>query len=880
MPVSRNRSFNLNDKRRALLETLLQKEGVEVLRPDRIPKHDPNEPLHLSFAQERLWLINKLAPSSTPYNIATAIRLTGELDKAALAQSLVEVVRRHESLRTTFALDNDGRPVQVIAPPDLLFKMIERDLSNVPESEKEAEAKRLARITTSEPFELSQGPLLRAELLRLSDNDHVFVVATHHIVSDAMSVDLFVNEITTLYEAYSHGRTSPLPELTIQYADFAQWQRKKITSDVLKEQLAYWKDRLAGAQSVLALPTDRPRPLIESHRGALEDFELPASLLDAVRELSKQENATLFMTLLAAFQTLLSRYSGLKDIVVGTPIANRSKAELERLIGFFVNTLVIRTEFHDGENFRELLQRVRDTALAAYAHQDVPFEKLVEELQPQRNLGHQPIFQVLFTVQNMGERSGSSAFRGLRLKSLDFDSGTAAVDLAWIVEEKPNQFLIRVQYSTDLFDSGTIARMIANFETLLSAIVANPLQDLSKQPLLSERERRELLVEWNDTEAQYASELLAPQLFEYHAAQTPTAIAITCGTEQLMYGELNERANQLAHYLRSLGVGPEVLVGVCLDRSIEMIVGLLGVLKAGGAFVPLDPSYPLERLALMLEDSQAPVLLTQEQLADTLPAQSSQVICLDTDWDLIARQSAANPDATVKAENLAYVVYTSGSTGTPKGVMVQHGSLLNLVHWHREAYGVSASDRCTQLAGPSFDATVWELWPALCAGACVHLPGEETRLFSSELVQWLAEKQITISFLPTPLAEALLAEKWPEGMALRWLLTGGDKLHGPPPPGLPAALVNHYGPTENTVVSTSVLVPPSDDVTTAPPIGRPISNVETYIVDEQLQPVPIGVAGEVLVGGTGLARGCIARATWDGTSLMGRSSFWDEWTSR
>jgi amino acid adenylation domain-containing protein/non-ribosomal peptide synthase protein (TIGR01720 family)/FkbM family methyltransferase len=847
--VNRTSESNLDpsDKRRALLKAMLRKEGVQLPSKEKISRRGANGPAPLSFAQEQLWLIHRLEPGLTAFNIPIGVRLTGPLDIRALEQSVNEIINRHESIRTVFTIV-DERPAQILTTPEPVSLHV-TDLSAIPEDEREAEVRRLTIEEARIPFDLEHGPLVRMSLFRLTPEDHVFLLLLHHIISDGWSTGILISELNALYRAYANGQGSPLPALEIQYADYADWQRKTLTREALNTQLEYWKQQLNGAPAVLNLPTDRPRPAVVSYRGANESYPLSKKLLDGLKALGQEEGATLFMLLLAAFNALLYRHSGQQDLVVGTPSANRERAEIQGLIGFFINTLVFRTKLSGDQTFRELLQDVKATAIAAYAHQELPFMKLVEELRPERSTSYQSLFQVLFTVEHAPDKGMS--LPGLKLRSFKVDPGTATVDLALILEEHAHGMTVFVQYATDLFDRATIARMLEHFEILLEAIVSNPDQRLNELPLLGTEERR-LLDQWNDNIKDYAYEGCVHHLFEDHARQTPDALAVA----QLTYRELNERANQLAHHLRSLGVGAEIKVGVCLPRSIEMVIGLLAILKAGGSYVPLDPSSPLERLSFMLEDARMPVLLTYEAMADELPASWSQVICLDT--ETFSDQSIENPESEVVSDNLAYVIYTSGSTGMPKGVEISHRSLLNLIFWHQRVYSITPADRATQLAGQAFDASVWEIWPYLTAGASLHIPDDETRTVPSELVQWLTDEAITVSFLPTPLAEVVLDESWPEATSLRVMLTGGDKLHRWMRSGLPFRLVNHYGPTESTVVATCVEVA-EEGFESLPTIGRGIDNIQVYILDGEMQTTPIGVVGEIHLGGIGLARGYMNR---------------------
>ena len=814
----------------------------------------------LSFAQQRLWFLEQLVPGNPFYNVPTAVRLSGPLNITALEQTFNEIVRRHEALRTSFQMV-EGQLVQVLAP-HLNVPLPVVDLEQLPTTAREQAVRQLTAQAAQRPFALAIGPLLRVQLLRLGVDEHVLLLTMHHIVSDGWSIGVLLRELGVLYTAFATGQPSPLAELPLQYADFAQWQRQWLQGEV-STQLAYWRQQLDNLP-VLELPTDRARPPVQSYRGATQYLSLSLELTQALESVSQSAGVTLFITLLAAFQTLLYRYSGQTDIPIGSPIANRNRSEIEGLIGFFVNSLVLRTDLSGNPTFQELLERVREVALGAYAHQDLPFEKLVEELQPERDLNRNPLFQVVFALQNAPLEA--LTLPGLTLSPLDIDPGTTRFDLEFhlsahsgslgsLGSEPSNQLEVLAVYNTDLFDSATITRMLAHFETLLEGIVANSGQRLADLPLLSEGDRHQMLVQWNNTQAEYPKHLCIHQLFEAQVEQTPEAVAVRFVDQQFTYQELNNHSNQLAHYLKTLGVGPDVLVGICMERSWEMMVGLLGILKAGGAYVPLDPTYPQERLNWMLADSQVSLLLTQQRLAH-LRLQVPQ-ICLDMDLDTITQQNQANPVSGVTAAHLVYIIYTSGSTGKPKGVPVEHGNLLNLVSWHQKAFEVLPTTRATQIAGAAFDACGWEIWPYLTAGASIHFPDEETRTSPTQLRDWLLAQGITISFLPTPLAERVLALDWPKDKALRTLLTGGDNLQQSPPTSLPFAVVNNYGPTENTVVTTSGLV--TAGPAGVPTIGRPIANTQVYLLDARLQPVPIGARGELYVSGDGLARGYLNR---------------------
>jgi amino acid adenylation domain-containing protein len=831
---------------------------------DELRRVERGAALPLSYAQQRLLFLHRLKPESAFYNLPLVLRLCGPLDVAALKGSFDEIARRHEILSARF-IEVEGEPVQVTGEtrsPEIFVV----DAGGHDAQARMSAAETIVREAARAPFDLTKPPLWRVVLVRLSDAEHLLAVVMHHIISDGWSMGVLARELTALYSALREGRPSPLAELPVQYADFAVWQRERQARDAAEEQLEYWQKQLEGSQTILQLPTDRPRPLMESYRGATYRAALPAPLVESLRAFSRRESSTLFMTLLAAFNVLLGRYTGQTDINVGTPAAGRNRAEVEGLIGFFVNTLVIRTDLAGDPRFSELLKRVRETTLAAYARQDVPFERLVERLHVERSLSHAPLFQVAFAFNNMP--SQTPQLDGLETSLLEVDTATAKFDLALTIEDDGSELTLAVEYSTDLFDGATIRRLTSHFQTLLTAIAADPEARISELPLLTAAETDEIIFGWNQTLESYPRDACVHELFEAQAARTPHLIALTCEDRSLTFAELNRRANQLAHRLRRLGVGPETLVAVCLERSIELIAAQLGILKAGAAYVSLDPTYPSERLAFMLTEADAPVLLTESCLLDVLLQHRGHTLCVEADWARFQDEDEENLSPSALPHNLAYVIHTSGSTGRPKGVAIEHAALVNLCRWHVDEYAVDTATRASQVAGQSFDASVWEVWPYLLAGASVNIADHGTILSPPRLWRWLADRGITHCFLPTALAESLLplAEseaaslKDAAAMSLRYLFAGGDKLHRRPSRELPFRLVNLYGPTENTIISTAAEVgfaPRAEAI--APPIGGPIANTQAYVLDEHLRPVPVGVAGELYVGGCGLARGYLRR---------------------
>jgi len=810
--------------------------------------------LPLSFAQQRLWFLNQFKPGDLAYNLPWALRLTGALNLPALEQTLTEIVRRHESLRTVFPSAND-RPVQRILPPQPM-QLALVDLRQLPDQEREGELRRRIDDEGLQPFDLEHGPLFRAVLLRLAETDQVLILTMHHIVSDRWSKWILAHELESLYEAFCAGRPSPLSELPIQYADFAQWQQERLRGAVLEDQLGYWKKKLGGDLPPLRLPTDRPRPAVLTSRGATISSRIPLPLANSLKIVGRREGVTLYMILLAAFQTLLLRYTGQEDIVVGSPIANRNRVEIENLIGFFVNTLVLRNDLSGDPTFCEFLRRVRGTALEAYAHQDLPFEKLVEELQPRRELSYTPLFQVMFALQNVPRQA--LRLSGLSVSPLAAETGTAKFDLALTVLEELDGLQASWEYNTDLFDCSTITRMSGHFQNLLEGIAANPEQRLSGLPVLTEAQKQQVLLEWNDTEKNYPADKCIHELFEAQVEQTPQAVAVIFEDKLLTYRELDRRANQLAQHLQGLGVGTEVLVGLCMERSVEMTVAVLGILKAGGAYVPLDCSHPKERLAFILEDAGISLLLTQRSLVGGLPKHSARMVCFDSEWEIIARESEVVPIITTEPENLAYVIYTSGSTGKPKGVQVPHRAVVNFLNSMRQRPGLSEQDILVAVTTLSFDIAGLELFLPLSVGARTVLVGSEIAADGSRLASILKTSGATVLQATPPTWRLLMETEWPTPHQFK-VLCGGE--------ALPRKLADHlldrascvwnmYGPTETTIWSATHRVESGGG---AIPVGRPIDNTQIYILDLYLNPVPVGVYGELYIGGAGLGRGYLNR---------------------
>jgi amino acid adenylation domain-containing protein len=833
-----------------IIQFLQQAKQVKAAHQSPIPKVSRDVELPLSFAQQRLWFLHHLSPDSRSYNVLVSLRLNGSLNIAVLEQSLNELVRRHEVLRTTFPTV-DGKPVQLIADPSTLILPI-YDLQGLSAQEQTDRVRQIAESVASQGFDLSVGPLIQFILLQLSEQEYVLLLKMHHIIYDGWSLSIFIRELSGLYTAFIQGLPNPLPQLPIQYVDFAVWQRQWLTGEVLERQLTYWQKQLAGVSGVLEMPTDRPRPPVQSFRGGIERFQLDRDLTQRLLQLSQESDATLFMTLLAAFLVLLSRYTGQSDIVVGSPIANRNHHSVEQIMGFFANTLALRGNLSDNPSFAELLAQVRQTTLSAYAHQDLPFEMLVEKLQSERDLSRNPLVQVMFAFQNAPEFSWN--LPGLTIQDMPLPlEETVRFDLELNCQEVGGSLEGIWSYSTDLFDATTIARLAGHFQTLLQAIVANSKMKIGELPILSPTERHQLLVEWNNTTKKYPQDKCIHELFAAQVERTPDAIAVVFAGQKLTYRELDEQANQLAHYLQSLGVKAEVMVGLCVERSLEMMVGLLGILKAGGVYVPIDPAYPQERIAYILSDSQLSVVLTQQKFVASLPNYQGRVVCLDALEKELSGESD-RPISDVTPENLAYVIYTSGSTGKPKGVAIAHRGLCNLATAQIKLFDVRPDSCVLQFASLSFDASMSEIFMAVCAGAKLYLGSPESMQPGTALLELLQQQKITHATL---VPSALAALPFGELPALQSLIVAGE--------ACPASLVekwsggrrffNAYGPTESTVCATLAQCQPGEQ----PLIGRPIDNTQIYILDSHLQPVPVGVFGELHIASVGLARGYLNR---------------------
>lgn len=852
---------------RSIEAALRAKEGVAVPPLLRVGVEEREQwggllLLPLSFAQQRLWFLDQLEPGNDSYNMPLAVRLNGELHVAALERTLSEIVRRHEVLRTRF-VNVGGEPRQEVLPVEAV-KLSITDFSSLSETEQEAAVSETATTESREPFNLSTGPLMRLKLLQLSDEEHVLLLTMHHIVSDGWSIGILIREVSALYGAYIKGQESPLSELSIQYADYAVWQRKWLQGEELERQFKYWREQLAGTTVVLQLPADSPRPARQNLQGAREDFELGAEVRVGLKDLSRREGVTMFMLLLAAFQVLLSRYSNQEEVSVGTAIAGRNREKIEGLIGFFVNTLVLRTDLTGNPTFNELLNRVREVCLGAYAHQDMPFEKLIDELQLERSLSYTPLFQVMLVLQNTPAET--LELEGLKSSSMTIEGHTTKFDLTIFMTETEQGLSGTIEYRTDLFNPDSIHRLISHFQTLLKSIISDPRQPISALALLTPAERHQLIYDRNQTRRHYPPQLCLHQLIEQQAARTPDAIALVFAQQQLSYRQLNERASQLANFLRLRGVRSDQCVGLLMQRSVEMVVSLLAILKAGAAYLPLDPEYPRERLRLMVEDSAAEVVLTQSQLKESLEGHPEwQVISVDEEWSSIAQQELENPDAEVEAHNLAYVIYTSGSTGRPKGVMISHRAICNRLLWMQETFPICAGDAVLQKTPLSFDVSVWEFFWPLMEGARLVIAEPGGHRDSAYLVRLITEQQVTVLHFVPSMLQVFLEEDDVEQCvsSVRQVICSGEALSSALVTRFrerlsEVKLANLYGPTEAAVDVTSWACEWEGKLDHVP-IGRAIANTEIYLLDDHLELVPDGHPGELYIGGVGLVRGYLNR---------------------
>lgn len=848
---------NLSPAKRVLLEMKLKtsKTVASASNAFTIARRQNSAVASLSFNQESLLFLEQLNANTATYNLYEAKRLTGNLKIDALQKTLDSIAARHESLRTSFG-EIDGQPQQIIAAPQSVSIRVV-DLSTV--AEREAAALEILNAEVNRPMNLQQGMLLEAMMIKLAEREHFFLVKMHHIISDGWSIGVFWKEFTQLYQSFSQNETPQLPELPIQFGDYAIWSREQLKQEEPR-QIAYWKNRLQSAPVLLELPTDRPRPAVQCCRGAQEISLFPAELRDNLKKFSRQEGATLFMTLLSAFNVLLTRYTGQEDLVVGSPVAGRNCTETENLIGFFVNTLALRSDLSGDPTFRQLLRQIRNSTLEAFSHQDLPFEKVVAAVCPERSLSYNPIFQVAFALQPNSE--SLLKISGLEIQPVKLGSVTAKFDLFLSAKETADGLSVTVEYSTDLFDSRTIRRLIGHYRNLLEALIVNPDGRASDFQLLSESERGQILVDWNRTTTEFPNQSLQ-ELFELQAAKQPEAIAVAAPEGNLSYEQLNRRANQIARYLRKLGAAPNAPVGIFMDRSPLSVSGILGIIKAGGAYLPLDSTSPPARLRQMIENAEVKVILTTAANLSGLPATEARAICLDTDWEIISTENEDNPANLNQPTDTAYVIYTSGSTGEPKGTLIPHRAVNRLV-FNTNYVQIDSTDCVAHVSNVSFDAATFELWGALLNGARLVILDKNLILSPKQFSTELKTRQITHIFLTTSLFNLLARDEPSAFETLKTLIVGGEALD---PTAIrrvlennpPERLVNGYGPTETTTFAVCHEIKNVASDAHTIPIGRPISNTTIYLLDAGQNPVPIGVSGEIYIGGDGLAQGYLNR---------------------
>lgn len=835
-----------------------------------IPALGQQQPQPCSFAQQRLWLLEQLEPGSHAYTIPVFLRALGTLQLPALQQAIDAILRRHASLRTVFRepQGENQAPLQVVLPPTAL-EMPVTDLSQLPEQEAEARIHTLAATAVKTPFDLAQGPLLRLHILKVSTQQHVLLLTLHHLIFDGLSLDIFLRELGVLYRAFSLQQPASLPELAIQYSDFSVWQRERLSGPYLQEQLTFWRQELEGAPPVLGLPTDHPRPTLQGYAGARQSLEIDTDTTCKLRTLSQQQGVTLFMTFHALLAILLARYTGKDDIVMGAPIANRNHQQLENLIGFFANTMVLRTTVQPEASFQELLTQIKNRALQAYKYQELPFEKLVDELKIERSLSHNPLFQVLFSFQNAHTEGFS--LPGVDILPLAFDYTVSKFDLSIIVREYREKFTVILEYSTDLFEAGTIKRMLGHVQMLIQSAIQQPHKPIGHWNLLTQAEVRQLQA-WNATTVDYPQDKTLVDSFEQQVKLTPDSVAVVYGAQQLTYQELNRQANQIAHHLLGHNVGAGTLVGLCLERSLETPAAILAILKAGAAYVPLDPHYPPERLAFMVNDSQMRLLLTQQTLLEYLPVLQTPLICLDSDWQAISRQPTQSPAIQAEPGEPAYMIYTSGSTGLPKGVLISHRNLMHSTTARLRYYADSPLQRFLLLSSLAFDSSVAGIFWALGSGGTLVLPPPGAEKEVDTLTRLIAQNRVTHILLLPSLYQLMLQHAAPQLATLQSVIVAGE----PCPPTLPrqhhqhlpqAHLYNEYGPTEGSVWSSVFRFPVGWQGAQAP-IGSPIGNVQLYALDACRQPVPIGVAGELYIGGEGIAAGYWRRPELDAEKFV------------
>jgi amino acid adenylation domain-containing protein len=845
------RTSRLSPAKQVLLEKL--RRGQFISHTSGITRRPDYVATPLSFPQQRQWFLEMLTPGTSVNHLVYCLQLTGVLDIATLEQSINQIIKRHEILRTGFEIVK-GSPTPYITPT-LKLPLSVVNLQELPLTERKREALRLAHREVLQPFDLTQPPLFRVKLFLLSSEDYILLLLVHHTIGDGWSLGIFLREWLTLYNAITAGLPAELPTMPLQYADFAHWQRQSLQGAALEKHLSYWRKQLGGELPVLTLPLDRPRPARQTFRGHACRGMLSSGLTEALKEVSRQENVSLFMTLLTAFQILLCRYSGQEDIIVGSPIANRNQPEFEGVIGPFLNILAMRTDLSEDPTFREALRRVRDVTLAAYAHQDIPFEKIVEELQPERSLSRMPLFQAMLILQNFPQPE--LELPGLTIHPLTIDRGTAQFDLTMIILEGGDELVVTVEYNSDVFEPATVASMLDAFRALLEDAVSHPDRRLSWLNILSESERRRMIT-WNQTQMDYPQDMCVHELFEQQVRRTPDEVAVVCRGRPLTYRELDRRANQVAHTIEQLGVGPEIRVGICLERSLELVVGLLAVLKAGGAYVPVDPSHPVERIVFMLKDAGVQVLLMSEGVEMPLKDLGAAVVRL-SEQPLSNEEGQQNSKRKVAPENLAYIIYTSGSTGQPKGVQIPHRALTNFLWSMRQRPGLKAGDVVLAMTSVSFDIAALELYLPLVVGAKVVIVNREVAMNVRRLERAIIDHGVN-TIQATPSAwQMMMAAGW-KGASHLTILCGGETLSRKLADRLlerVGKLWNMYGPTETTIWSAAGEVARADGPIA---IGRPIGNTQIYILDEHLQLVPVGISGEMYIGGVGVARGYLNRA--------------------
>ena len=855
-----DRQATLAAARQELLRRRLQGAAANAPDPNAIRPRTGDGPAPLSFAQLRLWVLHQINPRDTSYNEVAPFRVVGTLDVPVLERALAEVFRRHEVLRSAYAQE-DGDAVQRVAdlaPPALAAE----DLSALDADAREAALRERMQREMRTPYDLARGPLLRASLLRMGDEEHVLLIGLHHAVTDGWTRGVLLRELRTLYGAFARGEDSPLPPLPVQYGDFAAWQRQRLEGEALQQRLDWWKQHLAGAPAVLELPSDRPRPAAQSFRGGYQTLRLPMERLEALRALGREEGGTLFMVLMSAFQVLLARWSGQHDLVVGTPVAGRERQEVEGLMGCFVNTLALRGDLSGDPTFRELLRRTREASVAAFARQDVPFERVVEELRPERTTAHSPVFQAMFTLQVTPGAAANP--EGLIIRPMAFDRTTAKFDVLLDAFEGQTGLMLGLEYATDLFDASTAERMLAHLDTLLAGVLADPGARISALPLLADDDRARL-AEWNATERDYPRADGIHRVFEAQARRTPDAVALVAEDGSLTYAQLDARANRIARRLIGLGVRPGGRVGVCLERGAGMVASLLAAMKAGAAYVPLDPGYPAARLANMLEDADVPVLVTESRLMDRVPAHGAAVLSLDADAAALDAESAEAVEVDADPDLPAYVIFTSGSTGRPKGAANAHRGVLNRLFWMQEAYGLTADDAVLQKTPFSFDVSVWEFfWPLMTGARLVvaRPEGHRDPAYLAGLIE--RERVTTVHFVPSMLAAFLDGADAARCASLRRVVCSGEALaaelvarfHARMPSS--AELHNLYGPTE-AAVDVTYHPCARGDLRRTIPIGRPVANTQIHVLEPSGQPAPVGVPGELHIGGVQVGLGYLGR---------------------